>query len=186
MMPTILPKKLNLKYDQKVIDIIQFGSSILEGSNPNDIDIAVIYKDTSLKDQLLESQKIKIQLEKKFELPIHIKSFDLYSLFEKSNFAKHNIIFYGKSIITQDYFMKTLGLTPKINILYSLKSLEKKDKIRFNYMLNGKKSQYGILRKYGGKIVSPGLIEIYPEHKELFVTEIKKITKDFEIKEILS
>src|SRR3989344_6298940 len=149
-------KKLKLNYSEDVLDIVQFGSSVLDNSNPNDIDIAVIFKKITLKEQLNQAQQIKNQLKKETELPIHINSFDLYSLFHEGNFAKENILFYGKSLLAKDYFSKIFGLTPKIQINYELKSLEKKDKVRLHYTLRGKSGKYGLIKKYGGELISPG------------------------------
>lgn len=184
MMQKLWQEKLKLNYNKEVLDIVQFGSSIIEGKIPNDIDIAVIFNKIPLREQLNESQKIKKQLEKLSEKPIHINSFDLYALFDKSNFAKENILFYGKSLINGDNFAKRLGLNPKIQICYSLKKLMKKDKIRFNYMLNGKKREYGLLRKYNGSLLKPGLIEINPEFEDIFVNAIRKFKIEFKIKKL--
>ena len=95
-------------------------------------------------------------------------------------------MFYGKSIISKDYFVKKFGLIPKIQISYSLKDLKKKDKIKFNYMLNGRKGKYGLLREYGGKLLNPGLIEISPEYREIFLEGMKKITPKFKAVNVLS
>ena len=174
-------KKLELNYSDKVIEIIQFGSSVIVGKIPNDIDIAVIFKKISLKEQLDESQKIKAQLEKHFDKPIHINSYDLYSFFDKGNFAKDSILFYGKSLISRRYFSEFFGMHPWLQISYSLAKLEKKDKVRFNYLLNGKAGNYGLLREYGGKLLNPGLIEIFPEYEELFIQALKEITNEIKI-----
>jgi len=179
-------KKLKLNYNKDILDIIQFGSSTIENTEPNDIDIAIIFNEIPLKKQLLETQKIKRQLEKTTTLPIHTTPFTFKSIFDKSNFARENIIFHGKSIISQDPFIKKIGLTPKIQIYYSLKDLEKKEKIKFNYLLNGKRKKYGLLRKHKGSLLKPGLIEISPEHEKIFTDSIKKITPNFKIRKILS
>jgi len=165
---------------------VQFGSSVIGDKIPHDLDIAVIFEKIPLKEQLDQSQKIKAQLQKITDLPIHIKSFDFYSFFDKSNFAKENILFCGKSLIGLDNFSKKFGFEPKIQISYSLKDLKKKDKVKFNYLLNGKKGEYGLLRQHGGKLLNPGLIEIFPEHEFIFVGSIKKITNNFEIRKILT
>jgi predicted nucleotidyltransferase len=178
-------KKLKLKYNKDVFDIVQFGSSVIENKSPNDLDIAVVFNKISLKEQLNQSQKIKQQLSKISEIPIHIKSYDLYSLFDKSNFAKESILIYGKSLIFKDYFVKKIGFTPKIQIYYSLKNLDKKDKIKFNYLVSGKGGSYGLLKKYGGVLSNPGLIEISPEFEEIFINAIKNLISDFKIKKIL-
>lgn len=185
MMSQLWQRKPKLSYNKNVLDIVQYGSSIIEGSNPNDIDIAVIFDKIPLKEQLNQAQEIKKQLQKLSKLPIHIKSFDLYSFFNVANFAKENILFYGKSLLSKNYFSKTFGLTPKIQIFYSLKEFKKKEKVKFHYMLRGKKKEYGLLRKYGGELLNPGLIEILPEHEKIFVDSIKKLTTNFKIRKIL-
>ena len=179
--------KLKLNYNTEVIDIVQFGSSVKEDPklNPNDLDIAVIFNKIPLKNQLNMAQEIKKQMQKYSNLPIHIKTFDLYTLFEKSNFAKENILFYGKSIISGEYFAKIFGLTPALHISYGLKNLKKKDKVKFNYLLNGKAKKYGLLRKYGGKLIAPGIVEIKPEYEDIFVDSMKKITSNLKIRKIL-
>jgi len=186
MMQNLWQKKLKLNYSEDVLDIVQFGSSIMEGKEPNDIDIAVIFKNIPIKKQLIDAQKIKKQIQNYTQLPVDVKSFDLISFFDEANFAKESILFYGKSIISKEYFSKNLfGLIPKIQIYYSLKNLEKRDKVRFHYMLQGKKGSYGLIKKYGGRLLSPGVIEIFPEYEKIFTDSIEKNIKNFEIKKIL-
>ena len=188
MMQKLWLKKPALQYSKNVLDIVQFGSSVFEGKTPHDIDIAVIFKALPLKNQLHEAQDIKKQIERIEHLdgiPIHINSFDLYTLFDPSNFAKENILFYGKSIIHGDNFSKRFGLISRLHIYYSLEKLKKKDKIRFNYMLNGKSNAYGLLRKYGGHIVKPGLVEIEPAFEFIFADAIKNFSVHYEIKRVL-
>jgi predicted nucleotidyltransferase len=86
-MQKLWQKRPKLAYSKDVLDIVQFGSSAEEGKNPNDLDIAVIFNKIPLKEQLNQAQEIKKQLETASEIPIHINSFDLYSLFDNSNFA---------------------------------------------------------------------------------------------------
>lgn len=176
-------KKSKLNYSKDIFDIVQFGSSLIEGNNPNDADIAVIFQKIPLKEQINQAQAIKKQLQKISDLPIHIKSFDLYSLFEPSNFAKESILF-GKSLISKDFFSRKFGLFPKLQIFYSLKKFEKKDKIKFNYMFSGKQGKYGLLKKYGGKLMRPGLIEIDPLFENIFLNALKNSNSKFEIKKI--
>lgn len=53
-------------------------------------------------------------------------------------------------------------------------------------MLNGKGGKYGMLRKYGGKLVKPGMIEISPEHEKIFNDSIKEHISSFTTKKIFS
>ncbi len=185
MIQKLWQKKLKLNYSKSVIDIVQFGSSVMEGKEARDIDIAVVFHKILLKEQLEEAQKIKKQLEKESDKEIHISSLDLDGLFDKSNFAREGIIFYGKSLISGESFSKKMGFMPKLQISYSLEKLKKKDKVRFHYMLRGKKGKYGLLREYGGELVNPGMIEIAPEYEELFVNSIKEFVSDFNVRRVL-
>jgi hypothetical protein len=179
-------KKLKLIYSKDVLDIVQFGSSVLEGSTPNDVDIAVFFNKIPLKEQLEEAQKIKKQLQSESELPIHISSFDFYSFFDKGNFAKEGILIYGKSLIYGKDFAESFGLVPRIVISYNLTKLDKKDKVKFNYLLSGKGKSYGLLREYGGKIIAPGLVEILPEYENIFFSAMKKIGDKMSVRRIFS
>ena len=176
--------KQKLIYSKNVIDIVQYGFSVIEECKSRDIDIAVIFNKIPLKDQLNESQNIKKQLTKISSLPIHIKSFDFYSLFDKSNFAREGILFHGMSILKKDYFSKFLGFEPKLYFFYSLDKLDKKDKIKFNYMLNGRGGKYGLLKKHVGRLVKPGMIEVLPQYEKIFNDSIKKHISSFEVKRV--
>ena|SRR3989344_3485562 len=179
-------KKQELHYSKSVIDIIQFGSTTQEGKSPNDVDIAILFKSIPLKQQLEEAQQIKKQFEKENVLPIHITVFDMESLFDEANFAKENILLSGMSLIHQKPFANRLGLSPRVQIGYTLKGQAKKEKIKCNYLLNGKGGKYGILREYGGSLVKPGLIEIPPSVEHLFIEKLKGITSTLTIKRILT
>jgi len=177
-------KNLRLNYSSSVLDVVQFGSSVFEDSSPNDIDIAVIFDKISIRKQLDEAQKIKRQLQKKSSLNIHIKSYDLYSLFDKSNFAREGILFYGRSLISKDSFAKRFGLVPRVQIKYDLSNLEKKDKVKFNYALSGRGGSYGLLKKYKGILIAPKLIEVNPKHEIVFIDKLSKITDRLEVKRV--
>ena len=184
-MQKLWQKNLGLHYSKSVIDIVQFGSTTEERKKPNDIDIAVIFKPIPLKQQLEEAQLIKKQLGGKSNLPIHINSFTMESLFDESNFAKENILFSGMSLLLQKPFVHRMGFSPQVQIGYVLKGLAKKEKIKCNYLLNGKGGKYGLLREYKGSLVKPGLIEIPPFAENIFVEELKKITSALTVQRIL-
>jgi predicted nucleotidyltransferase len=183
-MQKLWQEKLKLNYSDNVIDIVQFGSSVLEDSNPNDIDIAVIFNDIPMKNKLEEGQKIKKQIQERAELPVHIESFDINSFFKEGNFAREGILFYGRSILNGKYFSERFGMAPSLRISYILRDLKKKDKVRFNYLLNGKGGNYGLLRKYEGKIIYPGVLETRPENELIFVKEMKKITDKVKLEKV--
>ncbi|MBI3334353.1 hypothetical protein HYZ97_02610 [Candidatus Pacearchaeota archaeon] len=179
-----LLKNAELNYSKRVLDIVQFGSSVIEGKEPRDIDIAVIFDKLPVKEQLEEAQIIKKQLKSYFDKEVHINAFDLCSFFDEGNFSRESILFYGISLIDGSKFSEKFGLDSKIQIIYSLEDLHKRDKIRFNYLLSGKSGKYGLLRKYNGYLLAPGVIEIPPGMEEIFINEIRKITSKFKVKKV--
>ena len=172
-------QKQKLNYNKNVFDIIQFGSSTIENKLPNDVDIAVLFQKIPLKEQLAYSQEIKKQLQKITDLPIHIKSFDLYSFFDSANFTRENILFHGISLIDKKFFSEKLRFIPKIQIYYSLERMGKNEKIKFNYMINGKGGAYGLIRKYGGSLIKPGLLEVFPEYEAGLLWPATKFFPEF-------
>jgi hypothetical protein len=167
-------RKLELP-SSDVLDIVQYGSSVIEGTSPNDIDIAVIFKRIPLKEQLSRVQEIKRMLKSYVDLPIHAKPFDLEALFDESNFAREGIFFYGMGLVSHRPFSNRFSLDPRLRILYSLDKLPKKDKVRFHYLLKGKKGFPGMLDRNGGEMVAPGMIEISPRHELVFLIPMKAI-----------
>jgi len=176
MTQNLWQEKLKLTCPKGVVDIVVFGSAVFGMDGARDLDISVIFEKIPLKVQLECSQKIKNELKKKVDKEIHISSFDFYSLLNEGNFARDGILFYGKSLISGKNFSENFGLVPKLRIKYDLKDLEKKGKVRFNYLLNGKQGNYGLIKKYGGKIVSPGVLEISPEYERIFTEKMKNVT----------
>jgi len=174
-------KKLKLIYPKEAIDIVLFGSAVFDFGNSRDLDVAVIFEKIPLKKQLDYSQKIKNQLKKKFDKEVHINSFDYYSLFKSGNFAREGILFYGKSLISGKNFAERFGLKPVLRIRYKLEKLEKKEKVKFNYLLSGRGGKYGLFKKYSGKILAPGIIEISPEHEKVFLEKMKAISKNISV-----
>ncbi len=183
-MPEVWLNKPELKYSQRVYDIVWFGSS-LYSREFNDVDVAVIYKSLPIKEQLIEGQKIKKQLEKFTNHKIDLINFDFYSLFDDSNFSREGIIFYGKSLIDNKFFSEKLGFRPLTLISYSLNKLNKSGKVRFHYLLKGKGGKYGLLRKYGGELIKPGLIRVNPLFEEFFLKEMSKEVKELRVEHLL-
>ena len=127
---------------------------------------------------------MKKQIEKLTSFPVQVESFDLESFFQEGNFARQGIMFHGKSILNGKYFAEKFGMVPKLRVSYVLKNLEKKDKVRFNYLLSGKQGNYGLLKRYGGKLIYPGVIETSSDNEKVFVEKMKKITDKINVEKI--
>jgi len=173
-----------IEYPDTIYDIVQFGTS-LEKDKMSEVQIGIIFKACSKEEQMIMSQAIKEQMSNSLRIKVEVKSFDLYSFFEPSNFNEKNTLFNAKSLITSKYFFERFNFSPRTQINYKLDHLEKKDKIRFHYLLKGKKETKGLLEKNDGCLLGPGLIEIPPEKTNLFIEKMSKISNKLIVKDIL-
>ena len=53
-------------------------------------------------------------------------------------------------------------------------------------VIKWKKGNYGLLRKYGGKIINPGVVETMPENEKIFLEQMRKITKNLSVERIFA
>jgi len=178
-------KNLELSYDDTIIDIVQFGSSVKEGTEPNDIDLVVLFKDIPIKEQLNKAQNIKEQLETQSTIPIHIKPLTYKTLFAPGNFAKEGIIGYGMSLITKKPFSEQFSMKANTYITYSLQEKTKTEKVRVHYNLRGKKGEYGILREVQGTLVKPGMIKVAPQKEDAIIRYLEEEKVTYEKKVLL-
>lgn len=70
-------------------------------------------------------------------------------------FLNQVILLNGFSLISHKKFSERFSLIPKTQILYKLDHLDKKEKIKFNYLLQGRKGIKGLLEKEGGILLKP-------------------------------
>ena len=50
--------------------------------------------------------------------------------------------------------------------------------------MSGRGGNYGLLKKYGGNLIAPKVIEIEPVYEKVFVDKLKEITERIEVKKI--
>jgi hypothetical protein len=182
-MYTFFKKNFNLTYPKAVYDIVQFGSS-LYAKQPNDIDIAVVFTQTSIKEQLEITQHIKKQLQIHTDIPIHAKPLTIQKLFSHENFARKEILHKGYSLQTQQPFSKQFGLLARTDITYNLEGLPKKDKVKLHYQLRGRADTQGTLDKKDGVLLAPGRIRIQPKDEQYFVHIIAQVTTNITIEHL--
>ena len=173
-MLTELRKSLkNEKKDQTIFDIVIFGSAVKGKSRPNDIDIMVIFREGKLKERLNQIQKIK----KKIKIKVDLKGILWEELFQKEFFGRTGIFLEGISLFDGQSFSKKIGFLPSVIFLYNLKDKTHNEKVKFNYLLSGRGTQ-GMVKRLGGKHLSPGVIEIPIKNS----SEFEEILKDNGIK----
>lgn len=156
MMLTPLKRWLNEeRKDKSIFDIVVYGSSVKGKAKPHDIDMVVIFKEGSLKERLMRIQTIK----KKIKVPVDIKGIVWEELFQEGFFARAGILLEGISIFENKPFSSKLGFEGYTLFTYSLLNKNHTEKIKFNYVLRGRKRE-GIIQKLEGHHKGPGVILI--------------------------
>lgn len=144
---SILKKNWNKRWKAKVVDIVLFGSAIKGKSNPNDIDLCIVFRD-----------KVDVNIVKEVELMVgdefHVSSLVVDNFFTNVHTLAKTIFFEGKSILTNTNLSESLGLSGWLLYSYNLPKEDHSRKVRFVYLLRGRKNDNGLVKRWGGEFIS--------------------------------
>ena len=138
-------KKLYQDYEDKVIDIVLFGSSAKGKYSPIDVDIAVILKNTKESEFIDLIEKFGAYFDKKTHLNLLAIETSL-----QNNLFK-TLLEEGISLTNQEPLHKKIGYQSGYIFSINLTKLNKSKKVLFSYALHGKNKQEGILNNLKGK-----------------------------------
>ena len=140
----------------KIIDVILFGSYMRGKLSPSDIDLCIIInkKDENKSLELIDSLGRLLDKEK---LKFHINILTSESFISGNTLAK-TLLSEGHSIKKDAPFSTILGFENKSLFEYTLKHFSPSQRVKFHYMLNGRRGSEGILKEIKGRIVGTGTI----------------------------
>ncbi|MCK4521548.1 MAG: nucleotidyltransferase domain-containing protein [Nanoarchaeota archaeon] len=169
--------------ENKVLDVILFGSSAREKFNPNDIDLCILVKD----DHEAKSLDLVDSLGKltdRLKLESHINILTSGSFIKGNTLAK-TLLNEGYSIKNNKPFSSIMGFENKSLFIYTLKHFSPSKRVKFHYLLKGRYGQKGVLKEVQGMFLGTGSI-IIPTEKENLLKEIfEKWDVRYEIKRVL-
>ena len=171
------------KSNKNIFDIIVYGSSLKGKTNPEDIDIVVIFLEGSLSDRLNRLQKIKPKIKKDYK-KVDIKQMLLKDLFSTSFLARTGILLEGYSLFKKTKFSETLGFKAFTLFWYDLKGLTHTEKVKFNYILAGRNKE-GIIKELKVIRLTNGTIKIPIESSQIFESVLRSNNINFNKKNIL-
>jgi predicted nucleotidyltransferase len=150
--------KTFLKKENDLEDIVVFGSMARKKTKPNDIDIALIFRDKVNKNlKQIISKKIK----NSHVIELTLKNISKQTLWK-------TLLHEGISIKYNKKISVLFGFKTKILLWYSLEKINKSQKVRFSYALKGRDGKSGLLKKYKGKHLGKGSIMIPIEGDDEF------------------
>lgn len=181
-MEVLLKNSRNLYQDYKnrIIDVILFGSYAKGKFRPDDIDIAVILKDTKEPEILRLSE----HFHKYFDINIHLNVVLIENAISNPLFK--TLINEGISILDNKPLHQKIGYESGAIFSINLSKKEKSKKVLFSYALHGKNNQLGILKKLGGKELGRSVFLITIEHVDEFKEFLESWNADFYMMNILS
>ena len=145
-------------------DIIIFGSFVKGKAAPRDIDICLIFKESPNLECIREIQS-------KLSDEFHVSSLSTDSFFNKKHNLAQTLLFEGISAksgkkLSEIYSLDSYGL-----YYYDISRMEKSDKVRFVYLLKGRKNGKGIVSEFNGEFLVNGCF-IVPVEKDSEMLEI--------------
>lgn len=175
---SILKKNWNKRWKAKVVDIVLFGSAIKGKSNPNDIDLCIVFRD-----------KVDLNIVKEVELIVgdgfHVSSLVVDNFFTNVHTLAKTIFFEGKSILTNTNLSESLGLSGWLLFSYHLPQNDHSRKVRFVYLLRGRKNDSGLVKRWGGEFISNSAFML-PVNKDNEAQEVFNTWKiDFKRRKVL-
>ena len=168
-------KEINLV---EVVDILLFGSAVKGKEFPKDIDICIIFRKEIL-DEIIKDVKDKLK-----EFDVHISSLTVDNFFLKPHSLTKTLLVEGKSIFTNKSFIQNFGFSSYVLYSYDLSKLKASEKVRFVYLMKGRK-EIGIVKKINGEWMTDSCFIIPIQNDSEMLIILKKWQIPFKRKEVL-
>ena len=157
--------------EEKLFDIILYGSSMKGKDEPRDLDIVLVFFDEDFKKRLDISYEFKKKLPN--ELKFDVKGINIIDFYDAGFFARQGILIEGYSLVSGKKFSEKLGFKGYSLFSYTLKNLNNK-KTLFTYSLIGRGESEGMVKKVNGKSIGKGAFLVPIENSLLFEQFLEK------------
>lgn len=142
--------------EEKVLDLILFGSAVRGKEKPKDIDLLILYV-PGIEDITEKNYEIKNKLKEiNYKFEVTGKTYD--DLFSSEFFAREGILSGGFSLKQKKFISECYGYKGFTFFKYSLNKLNKSKRMQFYYALNGRGKNKGLLKKKNSYKLSNNII----------------------------
>ncbi|MCK5022568.1 MAG: nucleotidyltransferase domain-containing protein [Candidatus Aenigmarchaeota archaeon] len=173
------------KKRKKIWDICIYGSFVRGKIKSNDIDIAIILKEPLCVNKKLEiAQELRSHL-KELEHEFDVKCVDIKDFIDPSFMAGAGIIGEGFLLVKGRKLSEVLGFKSYAIFTYNLKNLTNSEKVMFNYSLNGRRGESGLLDITNSEHIGSGVLKTPVEKSEEFKEFFEKHKIDFKMSKSL-
>ncbi|PIU76043.1 hypothetical protein COS75_01130 [Candidatus Pacearchaeota archaeon CG06_land_8_20_14_3_00_35_12] len=162
----------------EIADIFLFGSAVKGKEFPKDIDICVIFRKKILEKTLKEIEdKLK-------DFNVHISFLNVDNFFRKPHSLIKTLLVEGISILSGKPFAQNFGFFAYVLYSYDLSKLKPSEKVKFVYLLKGRKAE-GMVKKMNGEWITDSCFIIPIQNDSEMLIILKKWAIPFKRKEAL-
>jgi predicted nucleotidyltransferase len=154
-----------------ITDAIIFGSSARENATPGDVDVCLIVPDTMEK----KSIDIADNFRKEFG-EMHVSIITETDFLKGKHTLVKTLLSEGVSVTSGESLSKAYGFDNKTLFTYSLSGFKPADRVRFHYLLRGRRGTKGILDEIKAEILGDGVM-LVPTKKEDILREVLEMWK---------
>ncbi len=136
---------------REVFDVVLYGSTVIGKPSPNDIDIMILMK-ARLHPVEVRSLVLELKAELKGILPgkrLDVRVMGLEDLFDPNNLASLGVVIEGLSLTRGKPLAELMNGEAYTLFRFTLRGMERKDRVRFQYALRGRDGKGGILKELG-------------------------------------
>ncbi len=136
---------------REVFDVVLYGSTVIGKPSPNDIDIMILMK-ARLHPVEVRSLVLELKAELKGILPgkrLDVRAMGLEDLFDPNNLASLGVVIEGLSLTRGKPLAELMNGEAYTLFRFTLRGMERKDRVRFQYALRGRDGKGGILKELG-------------------------------------
>ncbi|MBI5871457.1 nucleotidyltransferase domain-containing protein [archaeon] len=173
-----LKEKLKGTDLREIVDIFLFGSTVKGKEFPRDIDLCVIFRKNVLED-VTKSIENKLK-----EFNVHISFLGVDNFFRKPHSLIKTLLVEGKSILSGKPLIQNFGFSSAVLYSYDLSGLKPSEKVRFIYLMKGRKAE-GMVKKMNGEWITDSCFIIPIEKDSEMLVILKKWAISFKRKEVL-
>lgn len=166
-----LKDKWKKEWKREIVDILLFSSLARGKSKPGDVDICLIFR-----------EKVNLKIVKTVEGILgeryHISSLTANDFFIRTHSLVKTLLLEGESLISGKKFAEGFGLEAKLLYSYDLSQEKASKKVKFVYLLRGRESPGGLVKKWRGEFISKSAF-IVPVGKD---SEVQEVMEEWKIR----
>ncbi|MBN1156556.1 nucleotidyltransferase domain-containing protein [Candidatus Woesearchaeota archaeon] len=149
-----------------IIDVVIFGSTVRGKTSPNDIDVCLIIPVT------VEKKAIDIAASFRKEFgEFHVSVMTDNDFVKGRHTLVKTLLTEGASVMNGESVSKLFGFNNETLFTYALAGFRPADRVRFHYLLRGRRGAKGILKETKAQILGDGVL-IVPTEKEDVIREV--------------